>query len=106
MKALELIRKERERQISKEGYDADHDGHHIRGELSEAAAAYAKCTSAMLRGADADEFPADMMVDAGDWPFEESAWKLTDDPIRNLVKAGALIVAELDRLIAEREEYL
>ena len=32
------------------------------------------------------------------WPFDAIWLKLTDDPIRNLVKAGALIAAEIDRL--------
>jgi len=32
------------------------------------------------------------------WPWEREAWKPSEDPIRNLVKAGALIAAEIDRL--------
>jgi len=32
------------------------------------------------------------------WPWEASWWKPSDDPIRNLAKAGALIAAEIDRL--------
>lgn len=32
------------------------------------------------------------------WPFNRKEWKPSSDPIRNLVKAGALIAAEIDRL--------
>lgn len=32
------------------------------------------------------------------WPWDESWWRPSDDPIRNLEKAGALIAAEIDRL--------
>jgi hypothetical protein len=32
------------------------------------------------------------------WPWDPSWWKPSPDPIRNLVKAGALIAAEIDRL--------
>ena len=33
------------------------------------------------------------------WPWDMKWWKPSDeDPIRNLVKAGALIAAEIDRL--------
>lgn len=31
------------------------------------------------------------------WPWDADAWKPTQDPIRQLVKAGALIAAEIDR---------
>lgn len=34
----------------------------------------------------------------GAWPWDASWWKPSADPIRNLVKAGALIAAEIDRL--------
>jgi hypothetical protein len=34
------------------------------------------------------------------WPWEQPDWwKPSDNPIRNLEKAGALIAAEIDRLI-------
>jgi hypothetical protein len=32
------------------------------------------------------------------WPWDEKWWKPSTNPIRNLVKAGALIAAEIDRL--------
>lgn len=39
---------------------------------------------------------------SSDWPWHSSWWKPSDDPIRNLVKAGALIAAEIDRLQRQR----
>lgn len=33
-----------------------------------------------------------------EWPWDASWWKPSPDPIANLVKAGALIAAEIDRL--------
>ena len=98
-----LIAGERARQISGEGYTAEHDDKHALGELPDAAAAYAKVASAQMRGASAEEFPAFMMTFEGEWPWEEEAWKPSDDPIKNLVKAGALIAAEIDRLLRAKK---
>lgn len=97
-----LIAMERQRQIKQEGWSAEHDDSHTFGELSQAAHAYAEVASAQTRGASADEFPAYMMVAEGDWPFDEKCWKPSSDPVRNLVKAGALIAAEIDRLLRRK----
>ncbi len=82
-----MIIGERLRQIGEEGYNAEHDDRHKNKELSAAAAAY------LL--ADRSRFPKnwDMRL------FKPSSY------MRNLVIAGALIAAEIDRLyrIIERE---
>lgn len=58
-----------------------------------AAIAYTKAADATWRG-----LPAVYGVHPpGEWPFPDF-WKQSEDPIRNLVKAGALIAAEIDRL--------
>lgn len=98
MTSIELIAAERERQISEEGWTAQHDDGHTRGQLSEAGACYATAASAMVRGAEPEEFSAEMLISEGEWPWDEEWWKPSPDPIRNLVKAGALIAAEIDRL--------
>jgi hypothetical protein len=36
-----------------------------------------------------------------DWPWQPQDWKPGPDRIRELVKAGALVAAEIDRLRAE-----
>jgi hypothetical protein len=99
MSGIELMAAERERQVTGEGWTTEHDDTHVLGELSLAGAVYASVASAMCRGATVEEVQdSDMMIDASDWPFESACWKPTSDPIGNLVKAGALIAAEIDRL--------
>lgn len=82
----DLIAGERQRQITQEGWTALHDDKHTDGELAYAAAHYI----AAALGED------DSVL--GSWPWNPSWWKPSDDPVRNLVKAGALIAAEIDRL--------
>lgn len=99
MTGIELIAAERRRQVEWEGWTAEHDDTHSHGELADAAACYASICGALVRGATADDFHvADNLGDALTWPWSDEDWKPTDDPIRNLVKAGALIAAEIDRL--------
>jgi len=81
-----LIAAERERQVTAEGWTPEHDDEHTIGELVDAAVCYLK------HGLDA-ESPV-----IWPWPWAEDWWKPSDDPIRNLVRAGALIAAEIDRL--------
>lgn len=84
---IELIAEERARQISAEGWTPEHDDEHARGELAVAGACYA------MRAAHADTGHNP----PGPWPWDQSWWK-PRDPMRNLVRAGALIAAEIDRL--------
>jgi hypothetical protein len=107
---IELIAEERQRQIMVERWTAEHDDTHTGGELSQAAAVYADAASAMARGATPEELhKPETDLDPGfscytgfdaciSWPWDEEWLKLSPDPIRNLVKAGALIAAEIDRL--------
>lgn len=81
MSGVELIAAERERQVSVEGWKPEHDDTHTDQQLLDAAIAYA------------DPSLADIA-----WPWDIKWWKPSDDPVRNLVKAGALIAAEIDRL--------
>lgn len=83
---VELIAKERDRQVSAEGFKASHDDGHDEGELIHAANCYL-------------EFPLNIKSKVPrDWPWEKSWWKPSDDYVRNLTKAGALIAAEIDRV--------
>lgn len=74
---------ERRRQIEAEGWTPEHDGLHSTQELAFAAACYAT--------ADAGDPPPAV------WPWHLSWWKPADRR-RNLEKAGALILAEIERL--------
>lgn len=92
MNGIELIAKERDRQINVEGWTADHDSQHTEGELAFAAIAYIE--------ADETDSPGNLYTAAYSfWPWSSNWWK-PKDRIRNLVKAGALIAAEIDRLLA------
>jgi hypothetical protein len=92
---LELIIKERERQITQEGWTPEHDSLHKDGDLALAGTCYAAHAIRMLtsRHTHLIEYIKDS------WPWDDRYWKPTpNDPIRELVKAGALIAAEIDRL--------
>lgn len=82
---IELIAEERQRQIKEEGWTLEHDKQWKHEELAEAAACYAH--------------PFRSSVNLN-WPFDKSWWKSTpQDRIKELQKAGALIAAEIDRLL-------
>lgn len=88
---IELIKQERERQISKEGWNVQHDDFHTNGELAKAGACYA-CPRELSN------------IRPALWPFEIENYKPEEDRIRELEKAGALIAAEIDRLQRKRED--
>lgn len=93
--ALALIAAERERQKSVEGWTIEHDDEHTDGSLASAAACYA------LPPADRKQrVLGQLLVDAL-WPdsWDFHWWKPKPrNRVRELVKAGALIVAEIERL--------
>lgn len=97
--AAKDVLEERKRQVSEEGWTPEHDdGHDIDYSLARAAAAYAYFN---------DEIPAAAALASSLWPWHRQWWKPSSDRRRNLVKAGALILAEikrLDRLATIREE--
>ena len=90
------IAAERQRQINEEGWTAEHDDIHSECQLLDAALCYAGVAgSEILQDASVEEARKGMLQG---WPWAEKWWKPSTDPIRNLVKAGALIAAEIDRL--------
>lgn len=95
---IELIAEERQRQIDQEGWTEEHDDKYVNEELSLAAASYAVAADGRERYKQIDFSPSF-------WPWDEKWWKPTpDDRIRELVKAGALIAADIDRLLREKEK--
>lgn len=91
----ELITIERARQIARDGFSADHDDEHTLGELSEAAACYARAGDTHLRVNGCTILIARDFA----WPWETYDWKpCPQNRVKELVKAGALIAAEIDRL--------
>lgn len=90
---VSLIAAERERQVSVEGWTPEHDDEHSHGELATAAACYA----APLMCDNEIETTMPRKAILAHWPWALTWWK-PGDRIRELVKAGALIAAEIDRL--------
>jgi len=85
---------ERRRQIEAEGWSHEYDNSYFHGELARAAAAYALQGSSEGRVIGDDLTPS---IISRIWPWSQKWWKPTT-PRRNLVKAGALILAEIERL--------
>jgi hypothetical protein len=88
---MQAVIAERIRQIESEGWSHEHDDHHDRGELAKAGSHYA-----FYAGEDV-EMPST-------WPWDRSWWK-PQNFRRDLVRAGALILAEgekFDRLKTRR----
>lgn len=86
---VELIEEEREHQIEEEGYTPEHDQHHSPHDLILAAQAYLMAAKGLL------------IVGASYWPWESRSFKPSPDPQLNLIKAGALTAAAIDRFKAE-----
>src|SRR5580693_728278 len=76
---------ERERQVSAEGWTPEHDDEHNDCEMVLAAIVYAESASGY------------QVTRSGTWPWH-FAWFKPTTPRRDLVKAAALIVAEIERL--------
>ena len=91
--AIELITEERHRQIDKEGWSKEHDDSHTDGELLRAGLAY-------VQHAHGKHHPPKGFLWAQDhgWPWDIPSWK-PSTPYRDFIKGGALIQAELDRLL-------
>lgn len=91
---VEIIATERKRQIEAEGWSARHDDRHINREMALAAAAYALSSV----GTQDTLGLAERL-----WPWSYSWWK-RGGQIRDLARAGALIAAEIDRILRAGEE--
>jgi len=81
-----MIVAERQRQIESEGWTTEHDDGYYFGQMAEAAKCYIWASRT-----EHQHLPRE-------WPWPHEWWKPSTDPVRNLVKAGALIAAEIDRL--------
>ena len=97
-KATDMIAAERERQVTEEGYTAGHDKDHAL-ELTQAAQCYVGA------GIRAQHYAAHPLTVPFMWPWADRFWKPTGDPVRDLVKAGALIAAAIDSLVSEPTDY-
>lgn len=95
VKGAQLIAEERNRQVNVEGWTDAHDDAHTFAQLADAAACYATAAADLIQGRKIENVRHFI---PRSWPWTKEWWKPSDDPIRTLVKAGALIAAEIDRL--------
>lgn len=79
---------ERRRQVEGEGWTVEHDDAHEPGTLAVAGACYAHAAF--------DSRLLNILRKPRHWPWQRSWWK-PGDPRRMLVKAAALIIAEIER---------
>ena len=101
-RGIELIAEERQRQIEVEGWTFEHDSEHWNQSLVKAAACYALGTRKFERQFGNEQNR--ITLDFNFWPWSDDSWKPTpDNRIRELQKAGALIAAEMDRLLNLKE---
>lgn len=124
VRAVQMIAAERQRQVDEEGRTPEHDDRHVKGDLANAAACYAATDrlyviqeplsfeselSGMGRNVSP---PAHRLALEDPWPWMGTSdrrmdrpWspratqEAVDDRIRELVKAGALVTAEIERLM-------
>lgn len=87
--AMDLMRAERKRQIEVEHWNATGDDCYKDGQLLDAGLAYLHHGTDLAKPAKADGTP-------GDWPWDQKWWK-PRDRVSNLVRAGALFMAEGER---------
>jgi hypothetical protein len=93
---VELIAAERTRQVEVEGWTPEHDAYHAGASLAVAACCYALPPN-MRKWRYTSSGPNPSSVPTL-WPWSPDSWKPSDDRVRDLVKAGALIAAEIDRV--------
>ena len=104
---IERIATERNRQIKDHGFTEKHDNCHYEGDLAKAAACYAAYSAGLriLVYDDNNEPYTHRFVDPFPWDEVDDARpdviENTKQRIRLLEKAGALIAAEIDRLIRD-----
>lgn len=99
--AVQMVTNERIRQQSKKNYHPEHDDQHANGELAAAAGAYLM-----------PELPTEVPLEGSDiWPWDGVSFKpkcrelapetdsAIDARLRDLTKAGGLLLSEMERLI-------
>ncbi len=106
-KALIDVMNERLRQQDAEGWSAEHDDEHKDGSIALAGACYAMFASVSDSARASTELPGSLSVTGKPiagwaawleiWPWERRFWK-PKDRRSDLVRAAALLLAEIERL--------
>lgn len=92
LEVLGEIHRERVRQLVSEGWTEQHDDKWRKGELAFAAAAYTLEANSYHPPTGHED-----LITSHIWPWDINWWK-PKDPRRDLIKAAALIVAEIERI--------
>jgi hypothetical protein len=90
--ALLDVFSERQRQVEQERWNLQHDDEHEDGELAKAAACYAYESTRTNYQRETDIGNPPPL-----WPWDKEWWK-PKTPRRDLVRAAALVIAEIERL--------
>ncbi|MBG4448676.1 hypothetical protein I5F71_03050 [Pseudomonas aeruginosa] len=91
-KAAGDVLAERRRQVEAEGWTPEHDDQHDTGDMAAAAACYA-----MFEAKASYNFDPDGPQTRWPWPWDMKWWKPRSHR-ENCIRAGALILAEIERL--------
>ncbi len=106
MTGAERIAAERQRQVDAKGWTPEHDDGYADGELVRAADCYLRFNTRLAETDDVDRLmryhAPGGMAQPHDWPWHRDWWRPSRDPVRNLEKAGALIAAEIDKVLRAR----
>jgi hypothetical protein len=94
LRGINDVSTERLRQIEEEGYGSSNDDSYPGGELAAAGASYGMHAAWNLAPTNVGKDPLGIPLW---WPFDVVHWK-PSDPRKNLVKAAALIIAEIDKI--------
>ncbi len=94
MGVIEEVAAERRRQMEAEGWTPEHDDEHNKGQMASAAACYALNTARPLP---TTVDTAGARLPTMFWPWNGHWWKPRDKR-RDLIRAAALLVAEVERL--------
>lgn len=113
-KGIDLIAEERQKQINN-GYDSNHDSQHDFSELVSAAKTYIDAAILTVKSEEIgnsdeasiswhkDNEPFEWKDLKLEWPWEEETFKPTTS-LKDLIKAGALIAAAIDRLQKDNDQ--
>jgi hypothetical protein len=92
----ELIAEERKRQMEVEGYTTEHDDLHRDGSLAIAGQCYWDTAGPQLK---TGRYQIPPCFIHKRWPWQRNDFKPSNNPLINMVKAGALYQAEAERLV-------
>lgn len=96
---IDLVAEERQRQIEQLGFSGNHDSQFTAGEIALAAACYACDPVPIYRHEESHRGHEFTRMT----PFGAAPVNTKHTELRKMIIAGALVVAEIDRLLAEEK---